>query len=85
MLRPGRTKDAYLTVNLRVDVEPFHALEILRLRLIEMREGPAQSLDRPLLVDRLHRGEESLDAAAQLRMHIEVNAVSRQRQPEPLP
>ena len=72
-------------VNLRVEIEPLHAVEVLRLRLVEMRECPAQALDRALLIDRLHRAEEPVDAAAQLRMHVEVNAIPRQRQPEPLP
>ena len=77
--------DGGTAVDLGVDVEPLHALEVLRLRLIEMREGPAQPLDRPFLVDGLHRRQEALDAAAQLRVHIEVNAIFRQRQAEPLP
>jgi len=84
-LEHQRTLDGRTAVDLGVDVEPLHALEILRLRLIEMRECPAQPLDRPFLVDGFHRCQEAFDASAQLRVHIEVNAVFRQRQAEPLP
>src|SRR5690242_1119705 len=50
-----------------------------------MREGPSQASDRLFLVDGFHRREKALNAAAQLRVHVQMDAVGGERDAELLP
>ena len=67
--------NGWTAMDLGVDIETLHSFHVLRLRLVQMRECPTQPADRLLFVDCLHSCQKPFNAAAQLRVHIEVNAV----------
>ena len=55
----------------RVHPQLLHALELGRVDLVDVRQRPAQVLDRMFLVHRLDLIQERVDRAAQLRMHVQ--------------
>ena len=54
-----------------VHPQPLHALQLRRIRLVEVREHPAQVLDGVDLVDRLDLIEKRVDGVRQLGMNVQ--------------
>ena len=65
-------------VDLRVHAQPFHPRQLRVSDLVKMRERPAQTADRHILVQCLVLFKEGIDDIGHFDVRVEVNAFLRQ-------